>query len=87
MKKWILTDTFDFHSKDAHYWEFDDFMEAKRTGESLVNSIGVNYLCGYCNNKKTRNQQKVDNLLTVTRAVTYCSPICHNLLSPQRIYH
>ena len=44
MKKWILTDTFDFHSKDAHYWEFDDFMEAKRTGESLVNSIGVNYL-------------------------------------------
>jgi len=44
MKKWILTDTFDFHSKEANYWQFDDFMEAKRTGESLVNSIGVNYL-------------------------------------------
>ena len=44
MKKWILTDTFDFHSKEAHYWEFDDFTEAKRTGQSLVHSIGTNYL-------------------------------------------
>ena len=44
MKKWILTDTFDFYSKETNYWQFDDFMEAKRTGESLVNSIGANYL-------------------------------------------
>ena len=44
MKKWILTDTFDFYSKEAHYWEFDDFMDAKETGQSLVNSIGTNYL-------------------------------------------
>ena len=29
MKKWILTDTFDFHSKGKGIAEFDDFMEAK----------------------------------------------------------
>ena len=44
MKKWILTDTFDFYSKEAHYWEFDDFFEAKKTGEDLVHSIGDIYL-------------------------------------------
>jgi hypothetical protein len=35
MKKWILTDTFDFHSKDAHYWEFDDFMEGIRSKKPI----------------------------------------------------
>ena len=44
MKKWILTDTFDFYSKDANYWNFTDFDEAKKTGENLVESIGVVYL-------------------------------------------
>ena len=41
MKKWILTDTFDFYSENANYWNFTDFDEAKRIGESLVESIGV----------------------------------------------
>lgn len=44
MKKWILTDNFDFQSKDTHYWDFDDFHEAKKTGQSLSNSIGDIYL-------------------------------------------
>ena len=44
MKKWILTDTFDFYSKDANYWNFTDFDEAKKTGENLVESIGAVYL-------------------------------------------
>ena len=44
MKKWILTDTFDFYSIDANYWNFTDFDEAKRIGESLVSTIGIVYL-------------------------------------------
>ena len=44
MKKWILTDTFDFYSKDANYWNFTDFDEAKRIGERLVSTIVIVYL-------------------------------------------
>ena len=44
MKKWILTNTFDFYSKDASYWNFTDFDEAKRIGESLVSTVGIVYL-------------------------------------------
>ena len=44
MKKWILTNTFDFYSKDANYWNFTDFDEAKRIGEILASTVGIVYL-------------------------------------------
>ena len=36
MKKWILTDSFDFESNNTHYWYFDNFDDAIQTGQSLV---------------------------------------------------
>ena len=51
MKKWILTDTFDFHSKDAHYWEFDDFdnITNEEVGYKLIKLLKV---CNCQENKK-----------------------------------
>ena len=41
---WTLTDTYEYHSPDAHYWKFDTFEQAKITGEELTSSIQTLYL-------------------------------------------
>ena len=41
---WTLTDTYEYHSPDANYWKFDNFEEAKITGEDLTSSIETLYL-------------------------------------------
>ena len=48
MKKWILTDSFDFESNNTRYWYFDNFDDAIQTGQSLV---GTNYLWKSTQNK------------------------------------